>query len=411
MAFGTEASLVGGHGGGSCGGGGSGGGGARRRSSPSMAAPPALALLGAGVFARDAYAGILAGLAGTVALRAIWSRSREAAEALLPLVQPFAPSAEARWGSAGLQAILDDPHVHCVAVVLPIQVQNFPLCRGNLVDPAVVLLTGQPEVVIKALRAGKHVLQEKPVGATLAAGLEILQAYRNIASSGGPSPIWAVAENFRFETGLAEAGRLVRTMGRLMLVEVNVEVAMNPRNKYFACEWRRDPGFTGGFITDCGVHFVAATRLVLIFPLLAALLLTQSQHYHHQITWSFVNGATGVMSICYSAPSNRMSWRAVCAEGTVEVSRSTQAGNFGYLWIPGSPAGEKPVLSFHAFSGIEEELKAFAEDVASAVKGVGAANVDKRSSPEEALIDLAVIEAALQSGVHGGGRRTVQLSF
>eukprot|EP00850_Spirogloea_muscicola_P009628 SM000054S18114 [mRNA] locus=s54:548318:551599:+ [translate_table: standard] len=390
-----------------------------------MAAPPALALLGAGVFARDAYAGILAGLAGAVALRAVWSRSREAAEALLPLVQPFAPGAEARWGSDGLQAILDDPHVHCVAVVLPIQVQNIPLCRGKLVDPTVVLLTGQPEVVIKALRAGKHVLQEKPVGATVAAGLEILQVYRNIASSGGPSPIWAVAENFRFETGLTEAGRLVRTMGRLMLVEVNIEVAMNPRNKYFACEWRRDPGFTGGFITDCGVHFVAATRLVSIIP--AALKLSGSEissvsgiATHSEPTLpppenlvallSFVNGAIGVMSICYSAPSNRMSWRAVCSDGTVEVSRSTQDGNFGYL-VTASPAGEKPLLSFHTFSGIEDELKAFAEDVASAVKGVGAANVDKRSSPEEALIDLAVIEAALQSGVHGGGPRTVQLSF
>ena len=48
-------------------------------------------------------------------------------------------------------------------------------------------------VAAKALKAGKHVLQEKPVGPTISEVSTALKTYRNA----GDMPLWAVAENYR----------------------------------------------------------------------------------------------------------------------------------------------------------------------------------------------------------------------
>ncbi len=56
-------------------------------------------------------------------LISIWSRSESAAAGLLPLVKDFAPGAQALSGDDGLAAILDDPNVDAVAIVLPAHVQ------------------------------------------------------------------------------------------------------------------------------------------------------------------------------------------------------------------------------------------------------------------------------------------------
>eukprot|EP00897_Mesotaenium_endlicherianum_P010431 jgi/Mesen1/9416/ME000614S08672 len=141
-----------------------------------------LALLGTGIFARDAYLGILRSMASSIELRFIWSRSQEGAEKFLALAHDWAPAAEPVWGEPGLQKIFGCPEVHCCAVVLPIKVQ--------------------PEVVMRALQAGKHVIQG------VAVGMEMLAAHRLLAQRlpphAGRAPIWAVAENFRFEKAFHE---------------------------------------------------------------------------------------------------------------------------------------------------------------------------------------------------------------
>ena len=48
-------------------------------------------------------------------------------------------------------------------------------------------------VAAKALKAGKHVFQEKPVGPTISEVSTALNTYRNA----GDMPLWAVAENYR----------------------------------------------------------------------------------------------------------------------------------------------------------------------------------------------------------------------
>ncbi len=85
----------------------------------------------------------------------------------------FSPHAQAYHGEDQLDQLLSSPDFDAVVVVLPVQ----------------VLL----HVAAKALKAGKHVFQEKPVGPTLSEVSTALNTYRNA----GDMPLWAVAENYR----------------------------------------------------------------------------------------------------------------------------------------------------------------------------------------------------------------------
>eukprot|EP00271_Cylindrocystis_brebissonii_P020467 TRINITY_DN6796_c0_g1_i2.p2 TRINITY_DN6796_c0_g1~~TRINITY_DN6796_c0_g1_i2.p2 ORF type:complete len:115 (+),score=31.77 TRINITY_DN6796_c0_g1_i2:400-744(+) len=99
-----------------------------------------------------------------------------------------------------------------------------------------------------------------------------------------------------------------------------------------------------------------------------------------------------------------MQWRVVCAGGAVEVQRGPHEGRFGYLMSVSVPQ-QPPRLTFFPIAGVEEELKSFAADVCKVEKAkqeghgnIGAISAAWQGSPSEALRDLAVIEAAIQSG-------------
>ena len=59
----------------------------------------------------------------SVSLVTVWSRSESAAADLLPVVKDFAPDVKALSGDDGLTAVLEDPNVDAVAIVLPAHVQ------------------------------------------------------------------------------------------------------------------------------------------------------------------------------------------------------------------------------------------------------------------------------------------------
>ncbi|KAG0607402.1 hypothetical protein M758_8G025200, partial [Ceratodon purpureus] len=145
---------------------------------------PGLALLGSGVFASSQYIPKLGELVDLISLKVIWSRSEDAAKKALQLVKSYAPNAEAKWGQEGLDSVLQDKAIHAVAVVLPAQYQL--------------------EIVLRALEAGKHVIQEKPVGSCVADVRKAWSAYQALASNNSKLPIWAVAENYRFEPALIQ---------------------------------------------------------------------------------------------------------------------------------------------------------------------------------------------------------------
>ncbi|CAI5518710.1 unnamed protein product [Closterium sp. Naga37s-1] len=380
--------------------------------------PVQIALLGAGIFARDAYLPILKDIKAEIALRFIWSRSQGSAEALTAAWEAAGSAApvEAVWGEEGLARIERSEEVEACVLVLPVQVQ--------------------PALVLRFLKAGKHVMQEKPIAADYPQALALhaeasrLSAPLSSSSSSHQAPLWAVGENFRLEPAFDQAREIVSHLGAMLAVQVVAETSLTPSNKYFPSQWRRDPDFTGAFITDCGVHYVAA-----MCHMTGRKVSSVAAFGSHQIaevpppdnfaaTLKFEDGAVGTLSISFSyTPRNLMVWRVVCVGGTVEVRRGPHAsgdGRFGYTVSLDLPPGAShpagcPIPSFHSLLGIQQELSLFAAaaaaarpthttladatpaDATPANPSSPPVTLDPRLSPLEALGDLAIMHAAVQS--------------
>ncbi|XP_078443336.1 NAD(P)-binding Rossmann-fold superfamily protein isoform X2 [Wolffia australiana] len=355
---------------------------------------PQIALLGAGIFVRTQYIPRLRELADFAVLKTIWSRSEESARAAAELVRDFAPEVDCKWGDEGLEYIAQDPSIHGVAVVLAGQIQV--------------------DVSLRMIKAGKHVIQEKPAAESTREAESALLDYRASLNSLPHLPIWAVAENYRFEPAFAEARKLIEAVGDLMNIQVIVEGSMNNTNPYFSSPWRRK--LYGGFILDMGVHYIAGLRMVAGSEV--ATVSAAARHVDASLPppdnlcaqFKLANGCPGILVITISSPSPRLFWRFVGSKGTVQVERGVVGKQHGYT-VLFYPSGGSCQSSFHPFCGVTEELKAFFHDIdISQIEG-RAYNADSRSSFVEAARDVAVLEAMLESSEKDGAPVAVKAFF
>jgi len=113
------------------------------------------------------------------------------------------------------------------------------------------------QVVRDALSAGKHVIVEKPLAANLSEAKMMLEFASNY------SLVTMVAENFRYRPLFQKVKSylLEGKIGEPYAVFWNAFAFITPENnKYAQTGWRRHPQYKGGFVTDGGIHYVAALR-------------------------------------------------------------------------------------------------------------------------------------------------------
>ena len=175
-------------------------------------APIRIALIGAGLFARDAHIPAMQALGDTFEIVAVHSRTRAKAEALAALV-----SAEVVEVADDLDTLLARDDIEAVDLVLPI--------------PTL------PGVIKQALGAGKHVISEKPAAPDVAAGRDLLAYYAQY-----PDQVWMVAENWRYESAFLRAAEIVQSgeIGQPVTCHWAMHVGMNPNNPYYHTAWRRE---------------------------------------------------------------------------------------------------------------------------------------------------------------------------
>lgn len=136
--------------------------------------------------------------------------------------------------------VLANADVEAVDIVLPIHL-NYPVSRD-------------------ALLAGKHVIVEKPLASSLA------DAKAMLALEATYDTVTMVAENFRYHGVFQELKEQVaqRTIGKPYAAFWNVFYKINPaENEYARTQWRIDHQYPGGFVTDAGIHNIAALRHIL----------------------------------------------------------------------------------------------------------------------------------------------------
>lgn len=114
------------------------------------------------------------------------------------------------------------------------------------------------EVTKAALEAGKHVFLEKPLAANMEEAKQMLlfpEQYNRIMM---------VAENFRYRKvfirlkEILDSGRI----GKAYAAQWNVFYGVTIESEYAATKWRQNHKYPGGFITDGGVHNIAALRML-----------------------------------------------------------------------------------------------------------------------------------------------------
>lgn len=324
-----------------------------------MTHPPLrIAIIGAGLFARDVHLPTLMSMPDRFQLVAICSRSQQSAEHLAAAANSPVDI------TTDLDALLARDDVDVVDIVVPIN--------------------ALPDITEQALDAGKHVISEKPVAPTVARGKELLAHQR-------PDRVWMVAENMRYVQSFLAAADILKSgqLGQPILSSWTVRNAMQPGNKYYATEWRRAGDFPGGFLLDGGVHNMAALRLLLgevqevaAFTKLVRVDMPPVDTVSSSI--QFENGSLGTFGLTFSAASPSDSGlTVVCEKGMMRV-RNDQ------LELTQSGQTDRSFFSEH---GVYQEFAALADAIQN--------GTSHRNTAREALQDVAVLEAMFKSAETG----------
>lgn len=148
---------------------------------------------------------------------------------------------------------------------------------------------------------------------------------------------------------------------------------------------------------DGGVHFVAATRLLLQgggqkVKKLSAFTAQLREHLPPvdtvNATLRLENGNSGTLTISVGTTDNGSEYVVACEKGTVHVSR-------GKVVVKRSGEEEQTKEFPDEGNGVKQEIKAWAESLEQGKR-------NEMQSPEEALKDLEILEACLRSGENEG---------
>jgi predicted dehydrogenase len=164
---------------------------------------------------------------------------------------------------------------------------------------------------------------------------------------------------------------------------------------------RQVPDYQGGFLLDGGVHFVAGLRHMLAsgkeqITLLAAFTsllqkkLAPVDTVH--ATMKLTNGNNGTFNVSFGCEfKSGFEIQVVTDKGAVTVTPTD------VTTTTKNSSGEKEdkVEKFEYSSGVKPEILSFAQSI-EAGKG------DERATPQQALMDLRILQSLLESGEDNG---------
>ena len=271
--------------------------------------------------------------------------------------------------------------------------------RQLLRDPQVdAVLTAVPimlngAVLMDAIRAGKHVLAEKPVAATPQHGQRIVK------ESARRRQVVLIGENFRYRRDIIKAGSLIQAglIGKVFAFQllVKFDLAAEARRLWVSRGWRKEARHPGGFILDAGVHPVAALRYVLgeVDMVFAAVLDTSDMIGGPDsllMQVCMASGVAGQCFFCYTAKEELeipFDFSIFGTAGALRLVRGEITHSRGVGVAP--KIFEVPEVD----GGYLQQWKNFC----AAIRG----ETSVVYAPADGLRDLMVIDAALRSSASG----------
>jgi predicted dehydrogenase len=310
-------------------------------------------MIGTGVAATELYLPALQELRNRIDLVACTNRTRSKAEA-------FAAIAGVGTVHDSPEALIADPGVEAVMISLPIDVM--------------------PGYTLAALRAGKAVLAEKPIAATVAAGRKLVTA---ASKYNAPHMI---GENFAFMSHAHQLAKWIATgrLGEIRFVEAHQLTWIDSANRYFQTSWRQVPAHIGGFVADGGVHVANLLRRCMGDPVVVKSITAQFNPALPPVdtavaVMQFESGALGTWTSCFTARGEAPMLRVYGSKANAEwywshVEMTTATGV--------TTRAEPKEYAFTA------QFRHFADVVVR--------NLAPAMTPEEALGDLVLIDRILR---------------
>ncbi|EHK24126.1 uncharacterized protein TRIVIDRAFT_45259 [Trichoderma virens Gv29-8] len=349
-----------------------------------MTSTMGVAIIGGGLFVKGSHLPAVLECE-LFSLKAIYSRSLKSAQETANLIPDSVPQPDLYSEDSGAgksyQDILQRDDISAVIIALPI--------------------LSQPSFIEAALSAGKHVLAEKPIAKDVSAARALIANAQRICSS--TKATLAIAENIRFFPSFAYAASEAAKLGKVHNFSVRVLWRIEPDNKWYNTTWRQKPDYQGGFLLDAGVHWAAATRLLLTGDenkpeTVQAFTAQMCEHLPPIDTVNAIiktqSGATGVFQNSAGSLLQAFEWSFSYEKGTIKIAGET---------VTVQPAGgEEHVKEFTRTNGVSEEVAAWAQSI---VDG----KVNPLQTPEQALADLEFVEKMFTSGDENGSTQKYEL--
>src|SRR4051812_12305105 len=290
-------------------------------------------------------------------------------------------AADALYDYGNFDRIARDPRIEIVYIVLP----NFM----------------HAEFTIRALKAGKHVLCEKPMAT------DVADAERMIAAAKAADRRLMIAYRCHYEPLNLEAMRRLRsgTMGKPRLVVTKMGRPSDLSDPSDA--WRLDMAKSGGgALADMGIYGVNGARYLLNEEPVEVRAWAQTDRSDPRfrtvedlISWQFrfPSGAIGEGSTSFNY-AGTMDWEVFCERGRLVGAPGCFYGG-NHLTVTGMPGEREPKIA---------EIDQFAREMdwmADVVRG----KAPLVSPGEEGLQDMRLMKAILDSVARGGA--TVQTDW
>eukprot|EP01121_Diplochlamys_sp_Union-15-3_P002347 TRINITY_DN1204_c0_g1_i1.p1 TRINITY_DN1204_c0_g1~~TRINITY_DN1204_c0_g1_i1.p1 ORF type:complete len:354 (-),score=64.68 TRINITY_DN1204_c0_g1_i1:44-1105(-) len=331
-----------------------------------------LAIIGAGLFAQKAHASSLSELSSYYNVVAVYSRSKESVEALLKKLTNYKDVSV--YHGDQLEQLLERKDIEAVDIVLPI---------GDVTTNA----------IRASLKAGKHVLSEKPLAASVKEGRMLVKEYEDNYSK---KVIWEVAENFYHMDAYIKASEILKKgeLGKPLFIEYVAKSSVTEDNAYYQTKWRKEPNYQGGFFLDGGIHHVAALQMVL--GDIEEVTAFSAQHKAHlppldtiSTALKFKNGALGIFLISFG--SNSVSsdplMTITCEKSTLLVTKDS---------IEIKSVSEQNKTETQKIT-VESSLVSVRNELESFAKLIRGNSQERLYSAKKALSDLTVLEAIVKS--------------
>ena len=193
--------------------------------------PVKLGIIGCGLAARHLHWPVLQKLSDKFEIQSVCNNNKPKAESFAHLVGdvPYV---------LDYHDLLQNSEIEAVDITLPIHL-NYQVTKD-------------------ALHAGKHVIVEKPLAADLEDAKKMLRFANEFPY------IMMVAENYYYHPVFLELKTIIHEgmIGTPYAVSWDIFRYVDSDNKYAKTEWRIHHQYPGGFITDGGIHNIAALHFL-----------------------------------------------------------------------------------------------------------------------------------------------------